>query len=142
MREIPSLFGSACVFQCFLLVWLCAHTRRLDCTLALSKSVRSIHCQLWESWIHLHVLPQRGAIFELGSHWYRVYPRTRRSRKKQTPWHTKCRLCKNLPWWDHQGFPSHREPKPSLIHYIAKSIGSPPSNERFDYFSNFHEYKS
>ncbi len=27
-------------------------------------------------------------------------------------------------------------------HYIAKSIGSPPSNERFDYFSNFHEYKS
>ncbi len=28
------------------------------------------------------------------------------------------------------------------IHYIAKSIGSPPSNERFDYFSNFHEYKS
>ncbi len=28
------------------------------------------------------------------------------------------------------------------IHYIAKSIGSPPSNERFDYFSNFHENKS
>ncbi len=28
------------------------------------------------------------------------------------------------------------------IHYIAKSIGSPPSNERFDYFNNFHEYKS
>ncbi len=28
------------------------------------------------------------------------------------------------------------------IHYIAKSIGSPPFNERFDYFSNFHEYKS
>ncbi len=27
-------------------------------------------------------------------------------------------------------------------HYIAKSIGSPPYNERFDYFSNFHEYKS
>ncbi len=27
-------------------------------------------------------------------------------------------------------------------HYIAKSIGSPPSNERFDYCSNFHEYKS
>ncbi len=27
------------------------------------------------------------------------------------------------------------------IHYIAKSIGSPPANERFDYFSNFHEYK-
>ncbi len=26
------------------------------------------------------------------------------------------------------------------IHYIAKSIVSPPSNERFDYFSNFHEY--
>ncbi len=25
------------------------------------------------------------------------------------------------------------------LHYIAKSIGSPPSN---DYFSNFHEYKS
>ncbi len=24
---------------------------------------------------------------------------------------------------------------------ISKSIGSPPSNERFDYFSNFHEYK-
>ncbi len=29
-----------------------------------------------------------------------------------------------------------------FIHYIAKSIGSPPSNERFDYFSNLHEYKS
>ncbi len=28
------------------------------------------------------------------------------------------------------------------IHYSAKSIGSPPFNERFDYFSNFHEYKS
>ncbi len=28
------------------------------------------------------------------------------------------------------------------IHYVAKSIGSPPSNERFDYFCNFHEYKS
>ncbi len=28
------------------------------------------------------------------------------------------------------------------IHYIAKSIGSPPSNARFDYFSNFHEYTS
>ncbi len=28
------------------------------------------------------------------------------------------------------------------IHYIVKSIGSPPSNERFDYFSNFYEYKS
>ncbi len=27
------------------------------------------------------------------------------------------------------------------IYYIAKSIGT-PSNERFDYFSNFHEYKS
>ncbi len=27
------------------------------------------------------------------------------------------------------------------IHYIAKSIGT-PSNEMFDYFSNFHEYKS
>ncbi len=27
-------------------------------------------------------------------------------------------------------------------HYIAKSIGSPTFNERFDYFSNFHEYKS
>ncbi len=26
-------------------------------------------------------------------------------------------------------------------HYIAKSIGT-PSNERFDYFSNFHKYKS
>ncbi len=25
------------------------------------------------------------------------------------------------------------------IHYSAKSIGSPPFNERFDYFSNFHE---
>ncbi len=31
----------------------------------------------------------------------------------------------------------------SNIHYIAKSIGSPPSNEQgFDYFSNFYEYKS
>ncbi len=28
------------------------------------------------------------------------------------------------------------------IHYIAKSIESPAFNERFDYFSNFHEYKS
>ncbi len=28
------------------------------------------------------------------------------------------------------------------IHYIAKSIGSPPFNVKFDYFSNFHEYKS
>ncbi len=28
------------------------------------------------------------------------------------------------------------------IHYIVKSIGPPPFNERFDYFSNFHEYKS
>ncbi len=27
------------------------------------------------------------------------------------------------------------------IHYIAKSIGT-PSNERFDYFSNLHEYES
>ncbi len=27
------------------------------------------------------------------------------------------------------------------IHYIAKSIGSPLMN-RFDYFSNFYEYKS
>ncbi len=27
------------------------------------------------------------------------------------------------------------------IHYIAKSIGSLPFNERFDYFSNFHVYK-
>ncbi len=27
------------------------------------------------------------------------------------------------------------------IHYIAKSIGT-PFNKRFDYFSNFHEYKS
>ncbi len=31
--------------------------------------------------------------------------------------------------------------KPCNIHYITKSIGT-PSNERFDYFSNFHEYKS
>ncbi len=29
----------------------------------------------------------------------------------------------------------------AVIHYIAKSIGT-PSNERFDYFSNFHDYKS
>ncbi len=28
------------------------------------------------------------------------------------------------------------------VHYIAKSIGSPPFNEMFDYFSNFHENKS
>ncbi len=28
------------------------------------------------------------------------------------------------------------------VHYIANTIGSPLSNERFDYFSNFHEYKS
>ncbi len=26
--------------------------------------------------------------------------------------------------------------------YCQKYIGSPPSNYRFDYFSNFHEYKS
>ncbi len=25
------------------------------------------------------------------------------------------------------------------LHYIAKSIGTPLSNERFDYFSNFHQ---
>ncbi len=24
------------------------------------------------------------------------------------------------------------------MHYIAKSIGSPPSNEQVDYFSNFY----
>ncbi len=29
-----------------------------------------------------------------------------------------------------------------IIHYIAKSIGLPPFNEKFDNFSNFHEYKS
>ncbi len=28
------------------------------------------------------------------------------------------------------------------VHYIAKRIGSPPSNEMFDYFSNLHEYTS
>ncbi len=28
------------------------------------------------------------------------------------------------------------------LHHIAKSIGSPTSNERFDYFRHFHEYKS
>ncbi len=28
----------------------------------------------------------------------------------------------------------------SDIHYIAKRIGSYPSNERFDYFSNFQDY--
>ncbi len=28
------------------------------------------------------------------------------------------------------------------IHYITKIIVSPTFNERFDYFSNFHEYKS
>ncbi len=32
--------------------------------------------------------------------------------------------------------------KKNYLHYIGKSIGSPPSNERFDYLSNFHEYKS
>ncbi len=26
------------------------------------------------------------------------------------------------------------------LHYIAKSIGSPLLMNRFDYFSNFHEY--
>ncbi len=31
---------------------------------------------------------------------------------------------------------------PVYMHYIAKSIESHPSNERFDYFSNLHEYKS
>ncbi len=30
-------------------------------------------------------------------------------------------------------------PMVSYIHYIAKSIGSPASNERFDYFSHFHD---
>ncbi len=29
----------------------------------------------------------------------------------------------------------------AALHYIAKSIGT-PSNERFEYFSNFHEYES
>ncbi len=29
----------------------------------------------------------------------------------------------------------------AYVHYIDKSIGT-PSNERFDYFCNFHEYKS
>ncbi len=29
----------------------------------------------------------------------------------------------------------------NLTYTIAKSIGT-PSNERFEYFSNFHEYKS
>ncbi len=28
------------------------------------------------------------------------------------------------------------------LHYIAKSIGSPLLMNRFDYFSNFYEYKS
>ncbi len=28
------------------------------------------------------------------------------------------------------------------IHYINKTIGSPSSNEMFDYISNVHEYKS
>ncbi len=28
------------------------------------------------------------------------------------------------------------------VHYIAKSIGSPLLMNRFDYFSNFYEYKS
>ncbi len=28
------------------------------------------------------------------------------------------------------------------LHYIAKSIGSPPLLNRFDYFSHFYEYKS
>ncbi len=32
--------------------------------------------------------------------------------------------------------------KPALIHYNAKSIGSPLLMNRFDYFSNFYEYKS
>ncbi len=31
---------------------------------------------------------------------------------------------------------------PPNIHYIAKSIGHPLLMNRFDYFSNFHEYKS
>ncbi len=30
--------------------------------------------------------------------------------------------------------------KNKYIHYIAKIIGSPPFNERFGYFSHFHEY--
>ncbi len=29
-----------------------------------------------------------------------------------------------------------------ILHYIAKSIGSPLLMNRFDYFSNFYEYKS
>ncbi len=28
------------------------------------------------------------------------------------------------------------------LHYIAKGIGSPLLMNRFDYFSNFYEYKS
>ncbi len=30
----------------------------------------------------------------------------------------------------------------NLFTLYWQSIGLPPSNERFDYFSNFHEYKS
>ncbi len=36
----------------------------------------------------------------------------------------------------------HGDVSQNIVHYIAKSNGSPPSNERFDYFSNFHKYKS
>ncbi len=34
------------------------------------------------------------------------------------------------------------KPVMNIYTLYCKSIGSPPSNERFDYFSNFHVYKS
>ncbi len=40
-----------------------------------------------------------------------------------------------------QAAAAQRKLKYIYIHYIAKSIGT-PSNERFDYFINFHECKS
>ncbi len=46
---------------------------------------------------------------------------------------------KDVDYWNHVLWSD--ETKINL-HYIAKSIGSPLFNERFDYFSNFHEYKS
>ncbi len=53
-----------------------------------------------------------------------------------------CLSCLDLGWLDHTlgnvGKKKHRQIMRFLyiyIHYIAKSIGSPPSNERFDYFS-------
>ncbi len=44
-------------------------------------------------------------------------------------------------WWFSVKFHGHQNFL-FYVHHVAKSIGAPPSNERFDYFSNLHECKS